>query len=46
MYPVNPNVALPESFNVAPKAKKNLSVDAKKLDNALNEVIFMLNHAE
>ena len=46
MYPVADNVALPESFKSAPKATKNLSVDAQKLDRTLNDIVFMLNNAE
>ena len=46
MYPVVDNVLLPDSYKAAPKASKNLSVDAQKLDRTVNDIVFMLNNAE
>lgn len=46
MYPVNKNVKLPKSYDAAPKAKKNITVDNDELELAVNDIVMMLNNAE
>lgn len=43
MYPVNQEVALPPSFDAAPKAGKNLSCDPQKVLDASQKIMNMLS---
>ena len=42
MYPVNPNVKLPESYSYAPAAEKTLTIDNETLSIAVSNVMNLL----
>lgn len=42
MYPVNPNVKLPESYSFAPSAEKTLTIDNETLSIAVSNVMNLL----